>query len=390
VKVLLVANSAWGLYNFRLPIARALMERGALVSLVCPEGPYTPKLEEMGFRVLRWQLDRRNLGPLGELRSLAGLWRIYRSERPDVVHHFTIKPNVHGTVAARLARVPRIINTWTGLGWMFSDAAKARALRPGLLLVMRRLYRSSQVQSVFQTAADQDTLVEHRLVPRGRTRIIAGTGVDTAKFHPGSEAPARPPVVIMSARLLRDKGVGEFVEAARLLHNKGMKVMFWVAGAPDPGNRESVTEMEVARWRDEGLVQFLGHRSDMPEMLRQSSIAALPTYYGEGIPLSLLEAASTGLPIVTTAAEGCRAVVQEGINGLIVPRRDAQSLADAIETLVRDPRLRDRMGQESRRVAVEQFEQSKIVEQYLDLYRELGVLPPQERQAARKAKQKLA
>jgi glycosyltransferase involved in cell wall biosynthesis len=246
-----------------------------------------------------------------------------------------------------------------------------------LMLVMRGLYRSERVQTVFQTTADQDALVEHRTVPRARTRIIAGTGVDTAKFSLGTEPAPEPPVVVMSARLLRDKGVGEFVEAARLLAERGVEARLQVAGAPDPGNPGAVTETGLAQWRDEGIVEFLGHRSDMPEVLRQASISALPTYYGEGIPLSLLEAASTGLPLVATDSEGCRAVVQEGVNGLIVPARDAVSLADAVETLVRNPALRERMGQESRRIAVEQFEQSKIVEQYLALYRDFGILPPQ-------------
>jgi len=375
MKVLLVANSDWGLYNFRLPIAAALREQGVQVVLVCPEGPYSPRLNEAGYRVLHWELRRRSMNPVLEARALLHLIQLYRRELPDAVHHFTIKPNVYGTIAARLTRVPHIINTWTGLGFTFSVAPLARGLRLFLLPFMQQLYRSSRVSTVFQTEHDRQALLQLGLADVSRSAVIAGSGVDTSRFTPHKHCTKGPPKVLMAARLLRDKGVGELVQATTLLRQSGAVAYVQVSRAPDPGNPGSLTSAEIERWHNQGQVEFLGHRDDVPSLLAQADIAVLPTYYNEGVPFFLLEAAASGLPLIATDIEGCRAVVREGVNGFIIPPRDPQALAEAMANLIADPALRARMGAASREIAVNQFDQPRIIGQYMDLYRRIGCLP---------------
>lgn len=374
MKVLLVASSDWGLYNFRLPIAAALRAQGADVVLVCPEGPYSPRLRKAGYRLLHWNLRRRSLGPLSQGRALLHLMRLYRREIPDAVHHFTIKPNVYGTIAARLAHVPRVLNTWTGLGFTFTQAPLARVLRIGLVPLMRRLYRDPGVWTVFQNAETLQVLVGLRCIAPEQTSLIATSGVDTSAFTPRSSAPSGTPVVLLAARLLRDKGVQEFVEAAVLLRQRGVMARFQLAGWFDRGNPASFSEADVNRWAATGVVEILGHRDDMPGLLREADVAVLPSYH-EGAPRFLLEAAATGLPLVATDIAGCRIMVRPGVNGILVPPRDPHALAEAIADFAADPALRARMGAASREIAVNEFDQDRIIGQYLAVYRRLGLLP---------------
>ena len=376
MKVLLVSSLDWSLYNFRLPLAQALREHGCEVAFACPIGKYTPMLQELGFRVLNWPLRRRSLNPVLEALAIRDLLRLYQMETPDLVHHFTIKPNVYGTIAARLAKVPRVLNTWTGLGFTFTQAPLARLLRLGLVPLMRYLYRNGRVWTVFQNEENlQSMMALHCLAPE-RASLIATSGVDTSKFSPRGDASSGTPVVLMAARLLRDKGVQEFVLAATLLRQRNIAVRFQLAGAPDPGNPASFNEEDLSRWAETGALEVLGHQDNMPELLRGADIAVLPSYH-EGAPRFLLEAAATGLPLVATDIPGCRTMVRPGVNGLLVPPRDPHGLADAIADIAIDSTLRARMGAASREIAVNEFDQERVVEEYLALYRQLGLLPAQ-------------
>ena len=375
MKILLVANSDWGLYNYRLPIAAALRAQGAEVALVCPEGPYAHRLRDLGYRVLPWNLRRRSLNPVFEALALLHLVHIYRQQSPAAVHHFTIKPNVYGTIAAVLARIDPVFNTWTGLGFIFSGAPLARALRVFLIPLMRRFHRMSRVWTIFQTEHDRQAIIRIGLVNPEYTVVIAGSGVDTTRFTPKEKQSERTPVVLMAARLLHDKGVGELVTAVGLLREWGIGVRTWIAGTSDRGNPNSVTEQDIDRWRQDRGVEFLGHQDDMPALLAKADIAVLPTFYNEGVPFFLLEAAAAGLPSIATDFEGCRSAVRDGVNGLIVPPRDPPALARAIATIVADSALRRRMGVAGREIAVQQFDQHRIIEQFLDVYRRLGLLP---------------
>lgn len=375
----MVAHWDWVLYHFRLPLAKALRERGYEVILVCPRGDYVPRLEREGFRFARWNLERQGLNPFKELLALLRLAVLYLGLAPDLVHHFTMKPNLYGTISARLAKVPAVINTFTGLGYLLSTNSKARWLRALVFPLLRwTLHRSSAV-AVCQNASDRQTLLKLAGIPFEKTIVIAGSGVDTHRYRPEGQHTHRPksrtPVVFTATRLLSEKGVKELVEAARQLKANGVAVRFWLAGTPDKGNPTCIPDEVLEAWRRENTIEFLGHRSDIPELLQQADVAVLASSYHEGVPRFLLEAAATGLPLVATNIDGCRMVVRDGENGVIVPERDSKALARAIEVLLEDPILRQRMGQASRRLAVSEFDEKRIVAQYLDLYRKLGVVP---------------
>jgi glycosyltransferase involved in cell wall biosynthesis len=379
---LLVANWDWVIYNFRLPLARSLRDHGYEVVLVFPYGKFLERIRREGFRCIHWPLDRGSLNPLRDGRALWQLARIYRRERPDIVHHFTIKPNLYGSLAARWsgfnhqrAGPSAVINTFTGLGFMFSDHPKARLLRPGLIPLLRYALHGPRTWTVFQNDWNRTFFLQRGWVPASRSTVIVGSGVDIHRFRPAAveqgEGPAGGPVtVLMACRILWDKGVGEFVQAARMLRQKGVPVRFRLVGGLDPGNPAHVPEERVRAWVREGLIEWLGPRDDMPELLRSAHVAVLPSYH-EGAPRFLLEAAATGLPLVATDIEGCRTVVRHGENGFLVPVRDASALAEAIERLACDPALRERMGRASRAIAVDAFDEAKILAQWLALYRRI-------------------
>jgi glycosyltransferase involved in cell wall biosynthesis len=218
---------------------------------------------------------------------------------------------------------------------------------------------------------DDLALLQKAGVPPARLRLIRGAGVDVAAFIPAPDSPPVPVTVMLVARMLWDKGVGEFVAAARHLHRRGVSARFVLVGAPDPGNPACIPEPTLRAWHGHDSIQYWGPRDDMPDVLHQAHIACLPSYYGEGLPKSLLEAAACGLPIVTTDAPGCREVVNDADNGLLVPIRDAEALAVALEKLIRDPELRRRMGQRSRERALAEFSQEQVIAETLQLYQEM-------------------
>lgn len=372
-KVLLVSNAGWNLYNYRLPLANALVRHGIDIALVCPNDAYAGMLRDLGFRVIEWPFDRRSLNVVKEATATARLASIYKNEEPNLVHHITIKPNLYGPVAARMANVPLVVNTWTGLGFVFGESRTARLLRTATAPLLRWVARSRNVVSIYQTQNDLDIMVQSGFAHEDRSAVIPGSGVDVETFHPAPVDPSARPVVLMASRLLWDKGVREFVQAARAVKDRGLPIDFQLAGAADSGNLNSLRSSEIQRLRNERSITFLGHRSDMPVLLRAASIAVLPTYYNEGIPRFLLEAAATGIPIVTTRTPGCTEVVKDKVNGLLVPPRNHEALAASIEVLAHDPALRTRMGQEGRRIALERFDADRIVDSYLDVYRRHGL-----------------
>ena len=365
-KVALVANEDWGLYNYRRPLARALKEHGCEVLLICPPGRYSLKLSDLGYRVIDWNLRRGSVNAARELRAVAQLAGIYRRENPDAVHHFALKPILYGSMAALIARVPAVINTFTGLGFAFFDRRSGRRLLGILRPWLRFLLRRRNSTTLFHTAADKNLFFQLGLIDRRRSGVIPGSGVDTRTFYPAPTAVMRDPVVLMAARLLYDKGIGEFVEAARILRKQGLRARFWVAGSLDPENPSCVPGRVLEQWRSEQIVEFLGHREDMPELLRQADIAVLPSY-SEGVPRFLLEAAATGLPIVASDIDGCRTVARKN-NAFLVPPRDSNNLAQAIARLVQDPELRMRMGLAAREIASIELSEERIVEKNLGVY----------------------
>ncbi|MFK7847039.1 MAG: glycosyltransferase family 4 protein [Rhodothermales bacterium] len=380
-KVLLVANWDWVLYNFRFALAKILKEQGYEVAIVCPHGKYVDRMQAAGFRWIDWPLKRRSLNPFGELQVVQHLAKIYKAENPSYIHHDTIKPNLYGSMAVRLNRWkyasfnPSVVNTFMGLGYLFSNHQKATFLRRLLLPVIRTALKQPNLHTVFSNNQDRETFVSLKLLPREKTQVLVSECVDTDTFHPVVQAeatPTRPFRVLMAARLLWDKGVQEFVDAASILKKKGESVEFWIAGLPDKENPQWVPEEMLKKWEDDHLIQWLGHRSDMPQLLQQVDIATLPTHYNEGLPRFLVESASSGLPLIATNIPACEAIVRDGINGIIIPRRNANALAEAIHELLNNSDMRKDMGQASRDIATQEFNEKIVLKDWLKLYSQLS------------------
>jgi len=373
LKVILFANTDWYLYNFRLPFAHYLRERNFEVVMLSPHGTYGALLEAQGFRWISLTMNRRSLNPCRELGLVRRISAVYASEKPDIVHHFTIKPVVYGSLIARWHGIQRSVNAVTGMGHVFTDDGyKARLLRPLVRSLMKAALGGQGSRLILQNKHDVETFVGAELSTREQTRLIMGSGVDTNRFRPTSGMRGRSGMrVLLASRLLWDKGIREYMEAARIIRNQGLKIEFLLAGSPDPGNPGSVTPAEAASWQQTGVVTYLGHVSDMPRLLSAIDAVVLPSYYGEGVPRCLLEAAASGLPIVTTSEPGCREIVEDGENGLLVPARDAEALAAAIRLLHDEPAERLRMGAAGREKVLREFDQQIVFEKTFSLYQEL-------------------
>lgn len=370
VKVLFLVTEDWYFCSHRLPVARAARDAGFEVVVAAREQAHAGRIRAEGFDFRPLRLSRRSLSPCRELGSLIEIARLYREVRPDIVHHVALKPVVYGSLAARWVGVPVVLNAMAGLGSMFvGEGIKKRAARAVILRAMRWVQPSRGCRMVFQNENDRALFVRGGATPAKPTVIIRGSGVDLEAFQAAAE-PAGVPVVILPARMLWDKGVGEFVEAARLLRSSKTAVRCVLVGPEDPENPAAIPSRQLAVWKQEGAVEWWGARSDMPAVLAAASVVCLPSYR-EGLPKALLEGASAGRPLIATDVPGCSEIVRHGETGLLVPVRDARALAAAIETLLSNKGERARMGGNARRVAAEEFSESEVARRTLALYYEL-------------------
>ena len=373
MKIVLFANTDWYLYNFRRSLALALRDTGHDVLLISPPGPYGEKLRDLGLRWEPLPMQRRSLNPLREASLVLHLWRLFRREQPDLVHGFTIKCAVYGSLAARLSGVASRVNAVAGMGYVFiSDDTKARVLRPMVRALLKLALDGRGARLILQNPDDVALFEEAGLVDGKHVRLIAGSGVDCSRFGPREHVRARdlPFRVLLPARLLWDKGVAEFVAAARRLKGEGRKIDFLLAGEPDPGNPAAVPVSELNAWVEEGVVQWQGHVDDMPAIFASVDMVVLPSYR-EGLPKGLIEAAACALPLVTTDVPGCREVVTDGVDGLLVPARNAHALADAIARLHDDTALAQRLGNAARAKALAIFDERIVIASTLAVYKEL-------------------
>ncbi len=375
MKIVLFANSDWYLYNFRRSLAAALKDAGHEVLLVSPSGPYGEKLRALGFRWTPAPMRRESLDPFQELVLLFWLWRLLQAEKPQLVHGFTIKSAVYGGLAARLAGSARV-NSVTGMGYVFiSDTPKAKLLRPVVRALMRFALGGERARLILQNPDDARLFEQKAILPPAEIRLIPGSGVDCTRFLPPTSGDGlvvgKPLRVVLAARMLWDKGVDEFDNAARLLKTEKRNLQFVLAGNPDPGNPAFIPEKTLLEWQASGLVEWLGHVEDMPAVLAGADIVALPSYR-EGLPKSLIEAAACARPLITTDVPGCREVVTDEVDGLLVPARDAMSLARAIARLQDDPALARRLGQAARAKAVAKFNERVVIARTLAVYDEVA------------------
>ena len=369
-KILYFATEDWAFCLHRLPLARAALRAGYDVAVVVRVRNHGGPIIAAGLRLIPVNIARGGMHPWRELRTLLELWRIYRAERPDIVHHVAVKPVLYGSLIAALTGVRATINALTGMGFLFTSKRRlARLLRPAVEIALRILLNRSASRVILQNADDLRGLAGAGIVKPGTARLIRGSGVDTLAFTPSPEPPGTP-LVVLPARLLWDKGVGEFVAAARQLRQQGVPARFVLVGDRDPENPAVVPQATLDAWRAEGFVELWGWRDDMAQVYRDCHVVCLPSYR-EGLPKALLEAAACGRPLVSCDVEGCREAVRHGESGLLVPVRDATALAAALRQLIENASQRAKFGRAAREIAVAEFSLDSVIEQTFALYREL-------------------
>jgi glycosyltransferase involved in cell wall biosynthesis len=348
--------------------ALAAKAAGWRVILIAYSGPATAAIRASGIEVIPVEFIRRRLNPFAELAFTFRLAKLYRTLKPDLVHHIALKPIVIGGIAAKLAGIRAIVNAPVGLGFVFSsDKLLAKILKPIVTFGLRLTLTPKNSRAIFENPDDLEELAALGLIRREAATLIRGAGVNIEAFAPVPE-PAPPVRVILIARMIREKGVADFVEAARILRAKNLPAEFVLVGAPDPGNQNTITEAELRTWQTEGLITWLGPRKDIADLLRSAHIACQPSTYREGLPKSALEAMASGRSLVATDIPGCREAVIHGETGLLVPPRNPAALADALQTLIQSPELRAGMGAAARLRAEQEFADAIICHQTLFVY----------------------
>ena len=368
-RVLYVCNVAWFFVSHRLAHAEAARRAGFEVHVASAPDDAVHAIEEAGMAFHPVPFDREGHAGVGDVQSFRALRALYQSVRPDIVHHVTMKPVLLGSWAARMTGVPAVVNAISGLGTLFlAEGAVAAVRRRLALALLRPACVGPRDVGIFQNEEDRAVFQSAGIFDSNRTVLIPGSGVDLARFHP-TPAPVGEPLVTLPARMLRDKGVVEFVSAARQLAASGVRARFALVGGTDLHNASALSDRELEALA-QPPVEWWGHRTDMREVLAATSVVCLPSYR-EGLPKALAEAAAAGRAIVTTDVPGCRDVVEDGVNGFLVPPRDPVALARALGTLLADPEMRARFGLASRARAEASLGLDAVIRSTLALYERL-------------------
>lgn len=346
-KMLFTVTEDWAFCSHRLPTAFAARDAGYDVVVVARMGEHQKQIESLGFRTVPWAIKRESLNPFSELSAVLDLIRIYKQEKPDVSYHVAVKSIIYGSIAARRTKVAKTLNLFSGMGVVFiSNAFKFHVIRTVITPILRWALSPKTTRLQVQNDDDKALLNGLGISTPDRTDLIPGSGLDMENFPFTPEPENATPKALVVSRMLWDKGIGELMEAARLLKGRGVDIDIELVGAPDPANPASISEAQLKSWQDENLMTWLGRRSDVADLIKNSHIAVLPSYR-EGMPRSLLEAASIGRPLVAFDTPGCRDLVDDEKNGLLLDFKDTNALARALERLATDPKLRQRLGQQA-------------------------------------------
>lgn len=370
MKILYIVNEPAFFLSHRLPIAVAAREQGAMVHVATRAGTSVKEICELGFTHHTIPLSRSGSRIPSELGSLFAIWRLLRQVKPDVVHLVTIKPVIYGGIAARFAPVKKVVAAVPGLGTLFlAEGAQARLKRKIGTWLYYFALGSAKTTVIFQNPDDRQLFLDLKAVEPEQTVLIRGSGIDLGAFQFSPENLTTKPVVTFAARLIFDKGLAEFVEAIKILNSKGVAASYQIVGDLDPGNLTSATDKDITQWQSIANLTISGYQKDMASVFRDSNLVVLPSYR-EGLPKVLIEAAACGRAVITTDVPGCRDAIEVNKTGLLVPAKDAQALADAIEKLVIDSALRVKMGTAGRQLAEDAFAIEQVVEQHLTIYQQ--------------------
>jgi len=372
-KILFLSNTSWSLYNFRLALMEALKEKGFEVLFSAPYDQYAEILKKKGFRYLEIKnLERKSLNPIKELKLFFELYKIYQKEKPDLVLHFTIKPNIWGSLAAKFAKI-KCFNTVTGLGSLFGK----KSFFQKLVEFLYKLSFKFPQKVFFQNKEDLKLFLEKKIIKKEKAVLVPGSGVNLKHFHPDFckkiKKASKNFVFLFVGRLLKEKGIEELVEAVKIVKSKYPEIELWLLGRIDKDNPSAISEKKLESWQKLGLVKYLGFVDDVRPFLCQADCFVFPSYYREGIPKSLLEASAMEKPIIGTQSVGCQEVIEEGKNGFLVPPRDSEKLALAMIKMIEiSEEKRKEMGKLARQKVLEEFDEEKVVKKYLEeIFKEL-------------------
>ena len=381
-----MANQNEIFFRLRMPWVRLLIENGYEVFAIVPNGTWTQQIEANGAKCIEWKLSRSGRNPISEISSMLRLARILRRIKPDVVQNFHTKPNIYAPIAAKLAGIPLTVSTVTGLGYTFVERSGlgsyiARRLNIRMYWFANRLAN----QITFQNPDDMNLLRINGGLAKSKGRFIrGGSGVDVSEYRPNTRDSVESQklrrslsiapdafIVMFVGRLQTDKGLFEFVQAASILRKERRDIVFVMVGAPDPGNKRSLLNSTLSKWKSEKNVIFTGRREDVPNLMATSNIIVTPTFYREGLPRTLLEGAATGLPLIGTNMPGVREAIYDGVNGTLIPAQDSVALAQAIEELANDPKKCERYGKASLERAKTEFDHRRVIGEYMTMYEEM-------------------
>ena len=369
-RILFVITEDWALLSHRLHLVKAAIATGHHVGLATRFSCHEDMLSSLGVETYHWGLTRKSLNPFAELKSLFSLHHIISDFQPDLVHAVAQKPVLYTGVLKRLGGRFGFVAALGGIGYIFSSSAlKARLLRPAICLVLRFALAGKKTAFILQNQDNISLFEKLRIVCVGKTKLVRGSGVEVSLYQP-KPLPKGPAKIILPARMLWDKGVAEFIEAARRIKAQNIAAEFILVGDVDTHNAASVTQSQIDEWVENGIVQQWGRRDDMPQIYPSIHIVCLPSYH-EGLPKVLMEAASCGRPVIAFDVPGSREIVQDGVNGFLVPFQDQNSLENALLNLIHNRALCTEMGREGRKLVEEEFSDARINQQTFNIWAEV-------------------
>lgn len=370
-RILFVVSVDWYFLSHRLKLAKFLVNKGFKVFVATPPGDRTKEITEAGLLHVPIAFNRATLNPLAAIATILSLARVYRQTKPDIVHLIALKPILLGSLCAKIFYPKaKIVNTVAGLGYSFvGSGIKTLGVKSLIRLSFKLGYQRKKTQTIFQNQDDMSLFISKKFVPESEATLIAGSGVDINHYKPSNFDQPNNKVFILAARMLWYKGIGEYAKAAKIVKRHYPRACFELVGGLDLENRAAVKKEQLLTWQKQGILIWRGHCSDMVGVYSRAFAVVLPSFYREGIPLALLEAAACAKPLVTTDMPGCREVVRDNYNGYLIPTHNAQALANALMMLLANPDHAHQMGMASRQLAVEKFSLEHVNAAYLDVYR---------------------
>lgn len=369
-KLFIVVNHDWFFLSHRKEVGVAAKNAGWDVTIVtCDTGRFND-IKALGLKTINLPINATGMNPVEEWKTFNFLWELYKKEQPDVVHHVGLKTILWGGLAAKLTKVKGVVNAVSGLGVMFSGD-KQSLVAKGILAVLRFSHNRKGVRVIFQNHEDEGLFLKNHITRQEDSVFIKGSGVDLNEFTYAPDPDTTPLRVMFTARMVREKGVVVLTEAAEMLRKEYEGKVFFLLCGKLSDNPKAMQKEELEALCDGKYIQWLGHRTDVKDLLRQCHIVAFPSYYREGVPKSLIEACAIGRPIITTNSIGCKDTVEDGVNGFLIPIKDSKALAEKLKVLLDDKALREKMGRASRLKAEKEFSLDEVVRKHVDVYTNL-------------------